>query len=126
VDEVEIKNPNENWVASENVYPMMLYRAGNQMQWDGRGTDTLVVKDVKEHSTALGAGWLEGSDYGSAADTPETEKTLLDKTAKDIELELGAMTLDDLETLKAEETDGKARKGVLAMIDTAIDEKIAA
>jgi hypothetical protein len=124
MEQVEIRNPNEDWIAADNVYPMMLYRAGDAFEWDGRKTDSLVVADSKEHATALATGWVEGADYAKAK--PDDEKSLLEKTAKDIEAGLGDMTLEDLETLKAQETEGKARKGVLAMIDAALEEKLAA
>jgi hypothetical protein len=126
MEEVEIRNPNEFWVAEDNVYPMMLYRKGDAFKWDGRGTDSLVVADSKEHATATAMGWLEGPAYGTSADEEETEKTLLDKTAKEIEGGLAEMSLEDLEALKADETAGKSRKGVLAMIDAALEEKLAA
>lgn len=122
MQEEEIRNPNDNWVAADNLFPMMLYRTGSAIQWDGRGTDTKIVADSTELATALATGWAEGADY--AADAPVGEAKLLDKSAMDIKDELSGMELEDLETLKAEETDGKARKGVLAMIDAAIDGKL--
>lgn len=117
MDQVEIRNPNEDWVASDNVYPMMLYRAGSEIQWDGKGTDTKVVADSTEHATAIASGWAEGADYAAAVE----ELATADKTAKEIEAGLADMSLEELEKLKVEETEGKARKGVLAMIDAAID-----
>jgi hypothetical protein len=124
MDQVEIKNPNENWVASDNIYPMMLYRAGTETIWDGRETDIKVVANSKDHATAIAAGWYEGVDYAALDDVVEIDT--LDKTAKEIEAGLADMTLEDLEALKVKETDGKARKGVIAMIEAALEEKLAA
>jgi hypothetical protein len=125
MDQVEIKNPNENWVAADNVFPMMLYRAGTETVWDGRDTDIKVVSDSKEHATAIASGWYEGVDYAALDDVVE-EKDVLDRTAKEIEAGLADMSLEELAVLKTQETNGKARKGVLAMIEAALDEKLAA
>lgn len=102
-------------------FPKMLYRDGTEFEWDGRPTDTLVVTDNAEFEAAIDDGWLIPRDYLGST---KAEVSLLDKTAKDIEAELPNLDLDALEKLKADETDGKTRKGVLAAIEAAIDAKL--
>ena len=50
----------------EGLYPLCLYRAGGQFQWDGRPTDTLIVADESGHFKALDDGWQEAPDYWAA------------------------------------------------------------
>lgn len=103
-------------------YPLALYREGdsrNAFKWDGRMTEMVAVDSAEEHEIALSEGWREAAEY--LAPSP---LSLLDATAKEISAVLPELTLDELEALKADETAGKARKGVLADIDTAIDAKL--
>lgn len=102
-------------------YPLMLYRAGDQFQWDGKATDSLIVDDGEAHDAALADGWKAAADY--LVDEPSG--SLLDGTAKDIEAILPTLDIEALEALKADETAGKTRKGVMAAIDAAIDAKLA-
>lgn len=106
---------------ADNFYPLTLYRDGDAFAWDGRGTDRLVVADKGEHDDALDAGWLEAADYLGSV---KVEATLLDGNAKEIAAALPGLSLEELEKLKAEETAGKTRKGVISLIETAIDEKL--
>lgn len=104
------------------TYPLALYREGegrDAFKWDGRMTEMLSVADSEEHESALADGWGDGADYLGGASL-----SLLDHTAKDIAAVLPELTLEELEALKADETAGKARKGVLADIDEAIDAKL--
>lgn len=106
----------------ENEFPKALYRTGSEFEWDGRGTDSLTVADAAEQEQAEADGWAEAADYLAS----ESGKTLLDKPAKDIEPALADLSLDELERLKADETAGKSRKGVLGLIDAEIEKKLAA
>lgn len=106
----------------DNFYPLTLYRDGSEIVWDGRGTDLLTVADKDEHDAALAEGWAEAADY-LASDEPG-EPSLLDGSAKDIKDALPDLSLEDLEALKAAETEGKTRSTVLAAIDAAIDAKL--
>lgn len=106
----------------DGEFPKSLYRSGREFVWDGRGTDTLTVADSAEQEQAEADGWAEAADYLASTG----ESTLLDNPAKDIEPALAELSLEALEGLKADETAGKSRKGVLAMIDAAIEAKLAA
>lgn len=104
------------------TYPLALYREGdspNAFKWDGRMTEMVAVESAEEHEIALSEGWAEASDYVGGSSL-----SLLDHTAKEISEALPELTLDELEALKADEIAGKARKGVLASIDEAIDKKL--
>lgn len=106
---------------TDNFYPLALYRDGSEFDWDGRQTDRLTVADKDAHSQAIADGWAEAGDYLASS---KSEKSLLDSNAKEIAEALPALSLEELEKLKAEETAGKTRKGVLSLIETAIDEKL--
>lgn len=103
-------------------YPMMLYRAGSAFSWDGKDTDSLIVADGDAHDEAAKDGWQTAADY-LAVET--STPSLLDGSAKEIEPALAALDLAALETLKADEQAGKTRKSVIALIDAAIDAKLA-
>ncbi len=105
-------------------FPKTLYRDGSEFVWDGRPTDTFTVESAEEQEIAEGEGWQEAADY-AATGTP-AEPTLLDKSAKDIEPELAALSIAELEKLKDDETAGKSRRGVLALIEAALEAKLAA
>lgn len=106
----------------ESPYPLMLYRDGDDYEWDGRKVAILTVHAADEHEAALADGWAEAAAFLSAE---ANDRSLLDCTAKEIEAALPELDLDELETLKAAEKGGKTRKGVLAAIDAAIDAKLA-
>lgn len=106
----------------ESPYPLALYRDGDDIMWDGRMVGLRVVHDADDHDAALADGWAEAADFLNAE---ESDRSLLDCTAKEIESALPDLDLDELETLKAAEKAGKTRKGVLAAIDAAIDAKLA-
>jgi hypothetical protein len=108
---------------TDSIYPLVLYRDGDEFEWDGRGTDRTVVEDKDAHDAALTEGWAQAADY--LASVPH-EESLLDGSAKDIAAALPDLSLEELEKLKADEQAGKTRKGVLSLIDTAIDEKLKA
>lgn len=112
----DLPNPNDAIVSP--FYPLCLYKDGSQFEWDGRATDTLTVDDSEAHDAALAKGWLEAADYG------KSEPSSADRNAADIIASLPELALEALEKLKADETAGKARKGVLTAIDAAIDEKL--
>lgn len=103
-----------------SIYPLALYRDGSDIEWDRRRVGFRIVTDADDHETALSEGWREADAYLSGA----ASLTLLDATAKEIAAVLPELTLDELEALKAAETAGKTRKGVLADIDAAIDAKL--
>jgi hypothetical protein len=105
----------------ENEFPKSLYKDGSEFEWDGRPTDCLIVDSVDEQEAAEGRGWAEAAAYLSSS---PSEKTGLDRNAADIILELPDLTLEELEKLKADEITGKTRKGLLAAIEGAIDEKL--
>lgn len=104
-----------------DIYPLALYRDGSEFVWDGRDTDRLVVDGKSAHEAALADGWAEAADF--LVSTPSA-KSILDGNAKEIAEALPDLSLEDLEKLKADETAGKTRKGVLSLIETAIDEKL--
>jgi len=104
------------------MYPLMLYREGDDHEWDGRKVGILIVNDADEHEAARADGWAEAAEFLNAE---ANDRSLLDCTAKEIETALPALTLEELETLKAAEEAGKTRKGVLASINAAIDAKLA-
>lgn len=106
------------------TYPLALYREGegrDAFKWDGRMTEMLTVADSEEHEAALADGWSESADYLA---TEQQSLSLLDQNAAAIIQVLPELTLEELEALKADETAGKTRKGVLASIDEAIDAKL--
>jgi hypothetical protein len=77
---------------------MMLYRDGSETQWDGRGCDTLVVRDADEADRALSEGWHLPADY--LATTPVVPPRG-DEPAADNELEeLRAYKVDADELMK--------------------------
>jgi len=96
----------------------------------GRGARTYAVAGADsevEETRLLGEGWSLTKEDGfgeKSADAPEP--SILDGNAKDIEAALPDLPLEELEILKAAETAGKTRKGVLAAIDAAIDAKLGA
>lgn len=102
------------------AYPKMLYREGSGRPWDGRPTDRLVVRSADDEDRALAAGWKDANGYWAEA---ESAKSLLDNNAKVIEAALPSLSLEELEKLKADEITGKTRKGVMAMLQAAIDER---
>lgn len=60
-----------------NGFPLMLYRAGSALQWDGRGLDVLVVDDATALATARAGGWLTVADLMApkpAAAAPRARK----------------------------------------------------
>lgn len=103
-------------------YPLMLYRNGDDIEWDGRKVGVRTVTDADDHETALADGWAEAADFLNAE---ANDRSLLDCTAKEIEAALPSLDLEELETLKTAEEAGKTRKGVLASISAAIDAKLA-
>jgi hypothetical protein len=103
-------------------FPAAVYRDGSEFDWDGRPTDRRVVHNADELERALAEGWAPPCDY--AASEPKAG-SLLDNSAKVIEAALPSLSLDELEKLKADEITGKTRKGVMAMIDAAIDQRLA-
>lgn len=109
-------------------YPKAIYRPGDEGEWDGVMMDFGTVADADDEAGALAKGWyLHPSQFpgSSAAEGgPSGEPTLLDKNARDIENALPGLSLEELEQLKADETAGKSRKGVLADIDAALDAKL--
>lgn len=54
-----------------NEYPLMMYRSGSQMKWDGGLWDTLVVIDVAEHESAIADGWMSPAEAYAKANQPE-------------------------------------------------------
>lgn len=106
------------------TYPLALYREGSgrdAFKWDGRMTEMHSVADSEEHEAALADGWSEAADYLA---TEQKSLSLLDQNASAIAQVLPELTLDEMEALKADELAGKARNGVLASIDKAIDKKL--
>lgn len=41
----------------KNDYPKMLYRAGSEIEWEGKSLDTLIVDDAEGESAAVKEGW---------------------------------------------------------------------
>lgn len=106
----------------ESPYPLMLFRDGDDIDWDGRRVGIRIVADAEDHESAVADGWAEAADFLNAE---ANDRSLLDLTAKEIEAALPALDLEELETLKAAEEAGKTRKGVLTAINAAIDAKLA-
>lgn len=98
----------------DNFYPLSLYKAGSEFVWDGVGTDRLEVNDADEHAEAVKAGWAEAADYCIG------EADLLDGNASEIEQALPGLSDDELMAAFDGEKAGKARKGVLAAIESEI------
>ena len=106
-------------------YPKAIYRPGDEGEWDGVKMDFGTVADAEDETAALGKGWyLHPSEFPGADEPDAAEPTLLDKNAREIELALPGLSLEELEALKAGETGGKSRKSVLSDIDAAIDAKL--
>lgn len=105
----------------DNEFPKSLYRDGDEFVWDGRPTDRLVVASADEQKAAFSEGWVEAVDYPQSV---KSEPGLLDKTAKDIAAAIVDLTLDQLEEYREAEVAGKSRKGVLALFEAAIEEKL--
>ncbi len=101
-------------------YPQHLYRDGDEFDWDGRGTDTIIVRDAAEHERKAAEGWLIAADYLAS----DKAGSLLDQPARIIKDELPKLDLAALETLKADELAGKTRSSVMALIEAAIDAKL--
>lgn len=115
----EILNPND--AIRSPFYPLVLYRDGSQFVWDGRATDSMTVGNADEHEEARSAGWVEGADYPNAG---KAQPNLLDLSAGKIADLLPTFNLEQLEAYREDEIAGKSRKGVLALLDIAIDEKL--
>lgn len=110
----------------ENEYPKAIYRPGDEGVWDGVSMDFGTVVDAEDEAAALDKGWfLSPADFPGDEDEPAAEPSLLDKNAREIELALPDLSIDELEALKAAETAGKSRKGVLADIEAALEAKLA-
>jgi hypothetical protein len=112
---------------SDNEYPKAVYRPGDEGEWDGVKMDFGTVTDADDEAQALSKGWfLHPSDFPKAVKADETPQGgLLDQNARDIEKALPALSIEELEQLKADEEAGKSRKGVLTDIDAAINAKLA-
>lgn len=113
-------------MSNEGEYPKAIYRPGDEGEWDGVKMDFGTVVDAADEEDALADGWfLHPKDFPEAAKAQEAPKGgLLDQNARDIEKALPAMTIDELEQIKADETAGKSRSGVLRDIEKAIDAKL--
>lgn len=112
---------------SEGEYPKAIFRPGDEGVWDGVSMDFGTVTDADDEAAALDKGWyLSPADFPAAEAGAMAEPTLLDKNAREIETALPALSIDELEALKAAETAGKSRKGVMADIDAALEAKLAA
>ena len=48
--------------------PAMLYKPGDEIEWDGKRFDTVVVTDDEELEIAMADGWLLPKDALAAAD----------------------------------------------------------
>ncbi len=106
-------------------YPKAIYRPGDEGEWDGVMMDFGTVSGPDEEEKALSKGWyLHPSDFPKAPARASAEPTLLDKTAREIEVELPGLSLSELEDLLKAETAGKSRKGVISDIEGAINEKL--
>lgn len=105
-----------------NLFPLMLYRVGSDFIWEGRSASSRIVANEGERKAAMADGWREAADFLAG---PAAHKTLLDENAKTIEARLPDLDLAALEKLLADEKAGKTRKGVLAMIEAAIDARLA-
>lgn len=58
-----------------NEYPMMVYKGGTEIEWDGLMLDTRIVADADEAADAFADGWLAAADVTAlhadeAADAP--------------------------------------------------------
>ena len=126
------QNANENaqWLA--NPYRLQEDDLGSVYgvqwrQWPAyKLIDPAQPQGPAQIADALAKGWfLHPSDFPSSDESSGTaEPTLLDKTAREIEVALPGLSLDELGDLKAAETAGKSRKGVLADLEAAIDAKL--
>jgi hypothetical protein len=55
----------------ENLYPLMLYKAGGPHEIHGGKFDTLIVEDASEHQAAQDDGWhLTTTEAKEAAEKP--------------------------------------------------------
>lgn len=107
-------------MSDPNEYPRVLYRPGSQEEAHGVSVDLLNVGSDEERDAALADGWsLTPTDAAGEPAAP-APLTLLDSPVKDIAAVLPSLTGEELEALRADETAGKTRKGVLAAIDAAI------
>lgn len=55
-------------------FPLMLYKAGADFEWDGRRLTSLIVDDAEGKAAAEADGWLTAADVCSlGAAEPEAE-----------------------------------------------------
>lgn len=69
------------------------------------------------------AGWKDHQPKAEDEGTPPAEPSLLDGNAETVIEALPSLSDDELAGLKADETAGKSRKGVLAAIDEEIERR---
>lgn len=55
-------------------YPKSLYRLGDTFQWDGRGTDSIVIHSADDEDRALAAGWKDANGYWAEAEDPKPRR----------------------------------------------------
>lgn len=105
----------------------MLYRPGlapNPEAWN-QPVDTTIVAD-EDVDDALAEGWFRHpSDFPVEGKEPGPYDSLLDAPVKDIVPLLGELSVEELAGLKAAETAGKKRSGLIGDIDKAIEAKAA-
>ena len=105
-------------------YPKHLFKSLGAFGSGNRTYDVAGAANEDEEADLVERGWCLTKEAAWGLETAP-EKTLLDGSAKEIEAALPALELEELEALKAAETSGKTRKGVLAALDAAIDAKLA-
>ena len=112
----------------------MLYRPGTELRvWDQFDVDTLIV-DESEVETHLADGWFLRPDEmpnapeekgGEGAKAGSAGPDLLDNPASVVIPALEGKSLAELEALSDAERGGKIRKGVMAALDAAIEQRLA-
>lgn len=55
-------------------FPMMLYKSGSEIEWDGAKFNTIVVEDADALTVASDAGWLTAGDVAAALAAPAGEE----------------------------------------------------
>ncbi len=104
----------------------MLYRPASDPHPDMAGMKAEYEIVPKEEVEArLADGWYRSPGHfpaeGAKADVPAAPLSLLNETAEKIIETLPALTKDEIGALLKAETEGKARKGVIAALEKAAE-----
>jgi len=102
----------------------MLYRKrdGKNAEAFNLPLDTIIVAD-SEIDDAMAEGWLHAAEAVASLDGPGPFASILDGSVAEIVTLFDQMTADELSQMRAAETNGKTRAGLITAIDKAIAAK---